>query len=171
METVRLDGDDGADGVEPPKHPLVVCISMLRRHMTLSGKKKKRKRDRISYDIYSRHINRIQHINRITLYRDDSGDPTDPAQRHRHCLHRLRRTSENDSHSAVEGWQIHGRGDVVRTGTGHLGGWRLRVPWYPLRDAAGRQPSLAIGRVLEPYRALLERHLPGAQLLRELLAA
>ncbi|CAL1683272.1 unnamed protein product [Lasius platythorax] len=37
METVRLDGDDGADGVEPPKHPLVVCISMLRRHMVLSA--------------------------------------------------------------------------------------------------------------------------------------
>lgn len=41
METVRLDGDDGADGVEPPKHPLVVCISTLRRHMVLSGKKKR----------------------------------------------------------------------------------------------------------------------------------
>lgn len=40
METVRLDGGDGADGVESPKHPLVVCISTLRRHVVLSGKKR-----------------------------------------------------------------------------------------------------------------------------------
>ncbi|XP_072762784.1 neurotactin [Anoplolepis gracilipes] len=37
METVRLDGDDGADGAEPPKHPLVVFISLIRRHMVLSA--------------------------------------------------------------------------------------------------------------------------------------
>ncbi|XP_029666293.1 neurotactin [Formica exsecta] len=36
METVRLDGEDGAVSAEPPKHPLVVCISTLRRHMVLS---------------------------------------------------------------------------------------------------------------------------------------
>ncbi|GAB1861553.1 Neurotactin [Camponotus japonicus] len=37
METVRLDGGDGTDGVESPKHPLVVCISTLRRHVVLSA--------------------------------------------------------------------------------------------------------------------------------------
>ncbi|XP_029163153.1 neurotactin-like [Nylanderia fulva] len=37
METVRLDGDDGADGVESPKHPLIFWISLLRRHMILSA--------------------------------------------------------------------------------------------------------------------------------------
>lgn len=40
METVRLDGGEGVDGVESPKHPLVVCISTLRKHLVLSGKKR-----------------------------------------------------------------------------------------------------------------------------------
>ncbi|EZA56832.1 Neurotactin [Ooceraea biroi] len=38
METVRLDGlDDAADNTEPPKHPLVFCISAIRRHIVVSG--------------------------------------------------------------------------------------------------------------------------------------
>lgn len=37
METVRLDGEDGTDRAEPPKHPLVVCISALRKHVVVSG--------------------------------------------------------------------------------------------------------------------------------------
>lgn len=36
METVRLDGEDGPDRVEPPKHPLVICIATLRRHVVVS---------------------------------------------------------------------------------------------------------------------------------------
>lgn len=39
METVRLDGEDGADGAAPgPKHPLI-CITALRKHMVASGTK------------------------------------------------------------------------------------------------------------------------------------
>jgi len=38
METVRLDGfDDAADNIEPPKHPLITCISAIRRHIVISG--------------------------------------------------------------------------------------------------------------------------------------
>ncbi|KAL6257236.1 hypothetical protein P5V15_012163 [Pogonomyrmex californicus] len=36
METVRLDGEDGPERAEPPKHPLVICISALRRHVVVS---------------------------------------------------------------------------------------------------------------------------------------
>ncbi|XP_011859424.1 PREDICTED: neurotactin [Vollenhovia emeryi] len=35
METVRLDGEDGTDRVEPPK-PLIICISTLRKHVVVS---------------------------------------------------------------------------------------------------------------------------------------
>lgn len=37
METVRLDGEDGPERAEPPKHPLVICISTLRKHVVVSG--------------------------------------------------------------------------------------------------------------------------------------
>lgn len=37
METVRLNGEDGIDRIEPPKHPLVVCISALKRYVVVSG--------------------------------------------------------------------------------------------------------------------------------------
>ncbi|XP_071573531.1 neurotactin [Temnothorax nylanderi] len=36
METVRLDGEDGTDHAEPPKHPLAVFISALRRRVVAS---------------------------------------------------------------------------------------------------------------------------------------
>jgi len=39
METVRLDGEDGTDHIEPPKHPLMMCVSTLRRHVVVSGTK------------------------------------------------------------------------------------------------------------------------------------
>jgi len=39
METVRLDGEDGADGTAPgPKHSLI-CITAMRKHMVASGTK------------------------------------------------------------------------------------------------------------------------------------
>lgn len=38
METVRLDGaDDAADNIEPPKHPLVLCISVIRKYIVVTG--------------------------------------------------------------------------------------------------------------------------------------
>lgn len=37
METVRLDGEDRTDRTEPPKHPLVIFISALRKHVVASG--------------------------------------------------------------------------------------------------------------------------------------
>lgn len=73
--------------------------------------------------------------------------------------------------ASPEGRQVHRDGDVVRTGAGRPGGRRVRVPRDPVRVAADQQSSMATGRVDAPDRALLERHVLGAQRLRYLLAA